>query len=174
MKYHINLFTPAEQTYVDKIILFSMVYLRYIIVWTMLVVLGVFMYRFTVDQDIVDLKDTLKQKQEIVEVSKPLLDQAAIIDNRTGEIKKLLGGQDSMAAMLNYYLSIFPEKITTTKMSVLPTGIQLEGTAKEAAVIQDFYTKIKNDKRFKTASITDLRKADTGYIFTLSLKDYIN
>ena len=174
MKYHINLFSPPEQSFVDKVVLFSFVYLRYIIVWTMLIVLGVFIYRFTVDQDIVDLKDTLKQKQEIVQVSKPLLDEATAIDRRTVQIKKLISSQNSFSRMVEYYLSVFPEKIKTTQMKVLSDSIELQGTSNEAAVVQDFYNRLKQDKRFQQVSITDLRKINVGYIFTLTLKDYIN
>ncbi|PJB87766.1 hypothetical protein CO083_05355, partial [Candidatus Roizmanbacteria bacterium CG_4_9_14_0_8_um_filter_34_12] len=64
MKYKINLLLPKEKNWLDKVIYFGLNYLRYILVITQTVIIMVFFYRFKIDQEIVDLKDAVKQKQE--------------------------------------------------------------------------------------------------------------
>ena len=66
MKYKINLLLPKEKNWLDKVIYFGLNYLRYILVITQTVIIMVFFYRFKIDQEIVDLKDAVKQKQEII------------------------------------------------------------------------------------------------------------
>jgi hypothetical protein len=174
MKYSINLFPPPQETFVDKVVVFSFGYLRYIIVLTQMVVLGVFMFRFTVDQDIVDLKDTLQQKKAIIDVSAPLMNQAVHIDKKATNIKQILSAQDNFSNMISYYLSVFPEKVTSSKLTITNEGIETSGVAQEAGIIQDFYNRLVRDKHFNKVNIKDLRKVDNQYVFTLSLKEYIN
>ncbi len=57
MKYKINLLLKKEEGILDKIYIFLVNYLRYIIVITQFVVIGVFFYRLQVDQRVIDLKE---------------------------------------------------------------------------------------------------------------------
>ena len=74
MRYKINLLEKKDIGLLDKLTFFSLNYLRYIIVITQLVVIGVFFYRFQIDQKIIDLKEGVEQKKEIVKIVLPLLD----------------------------------------------------------------------------------------------------
>ena len=65
MKYKINLITRRKEKVVDKVIYFVMNYLRYILVITQIIVIGVFFYRFKIDQEMVDLQEAVQQKKEI-------------------------------------------------------------------------------------------------------------
>ncbi len=174
MRYKINLLPPIEQTFLDRIIFFSFNYLRYILVLTMLVVLGVFIYRFTVDQEIVDLKESLRQKQQIVNVSAPLLEQAGGYGDRILGIKVVLADQYQFTQMLTYYLNVFPEKITASKISVKKDEISLSGQSVDLNTVQNFYTRLKMDKKFMIYDLSNLRKVEGGYSFSLILKTFIS
>ena len=118
MKYQINLLKEKEKDISGKIIYFALHYLRYILVVTQIVVIVVFFYRFKIDQEVIDLRDELKQKQEIVQVSNPLLKEAQAIDLKTREIKDILDKQSSFQQMLSYFLSVFPNKMRVTHMVI--------------------------------------------------------
>jgi len=68
MRHRINLLEKKEQSLLDRLTFFGLNYLRYIIVITQLVVIGVFFYRFQIDQRIIDLKEGVEQKKEIVNI----------------------------------------------------------------------------------------------------------
>jgi len=87
MKYQINLLPKKEKDFVDRGIYFALHYLRYVLVLTQIVVIAVFFYRFQIDQEIIDLKDELTQKQEIVAVSAPLLSEAQVVDVKTKQTR---------------------------------------------------------------------------------------
>ena len=71
MRYKINLLEKKDIGLLDKLTFFGLNYLRYIIVVTQLIVIGVFFYRFQIDQRIIDLKEAVEQKREIVKIVLP-------------------------------------------------------------------------------------------------------
>lgn len=173
MRYQINLFPPKEQTIVDKIIYFSFHYLRYILVITQLVIIGVFFYRFKIDQEIVDLKDSLKQKEEIITVSSPLIRDVRLIDTRSTAINAILTEQLGVNNMLTYILSRFPQDLSLNKMDITNTGVKFEGITFQPHTVQLFYNQLKSDKKFGVIKLDTLRKTDLGFQFSFTLTNYV-
>src|SRR3990167_863968 len=107
MRYKINLIEKKEVGLLDKLTFFGLNYLRYIIVITQLVVIGVFFYRFQIDQRIIDLKEAVEQKKEIVQIVLPLLNEAAKIDKKTSIIDEAILEQKKFSEMVDYFFVIF-------------------------------------------------------------------
>lgn len=174
MRYQINLFPPKELNFVDKVIYFSFNYLRYILVITQLVVISVFFYRFKIDQEIVDLKDSLKQKEEIVLVSNSLLRDVRSIDVKVKQTATVLSQQTELQDMMNYFLSRFPADLNLTKLTVGGGTIKFEGYTLRPDLVRVFYNQMKQDKRFKLVSLDALRKNESvGFQFIFTLGNYV-
>lgn len=169
MKYKINLIPKKETPVVEKLVYFALNYLRYIIVITQLVVIGVFFYRFQIDQRIIDLKEAVDQKKEIVQIVLPLLNEAARIDKKTTEIETIMSRQSSFQSMMTYFLSIFPESINLTSLEVKGEEMKVTGIAGNPAHLQAFFILMKEDKKFKDVTFQTIKKGDTGYDFVLTL-----
>lgn len=173
MKYKINLLPPKEIPLKDRIIYFSLNYLRYIIVISQLVVIIVFFYRFQVDQKIIDLKEEVSQKKEIIKTVRPLLEEAQTIDKKSKEIKNIYNDQKKFKEMLAYLLSFFPETISLNKMEVLNNNeIRLTGKTTNISHFQIFKNKLEKEKRFKKVQLSSLRKVVNEYSFILNLINY--
>ncbi len=172
MKYRINLLPERKQTVLDRIIFFSFNYLRYILVVTQLVVICVFMYRFNIDQEIVDAKDTLHQKQEIVRVSQPLLKEGDTMYKRVQNISTLVKSQDTTSQMLSYILGRFPEQFFLTDLEVKGDSLKLEGSTGDANVIKIYFSRLKKENRFKEINLTNISKTTDGYFFTFLLNKF--
>lgn len=172
MKYYINLFPQKEQDLVDKIMYFSFHYLRYILVITQFVVICVFFYRFKVDQEIVDLKDGLVQKKQIVEATDTMLKEISYLESKTNNIKDILTKQDSFYTAFNYFTQSIPSDIVITSIVVVLDTIECEGFSVNPASIQNFQQQLVNEKRFENVELYNVRKTDTGFIFGLKLINY--
>lgn len=172
MRYKINLFPPPKLSIIDKAVFFSYNYLRYILVITQLVVLGVFTYRFTVDQEIVDLKDKLRHKQGIVKISSPLLNHAALVDERMRNIKSVITKQDEFNEMVYYYLGLFPASFNANRITLSQNEIYLEGTTNDVLILQSFYNRLKKEDRFEMYELSNLQRKDVGYTFVLTVKNF--
>lgn len=174
MRYKINLLEKKDPGILEKLTFFGLNYLRYIIVLTQLVVIGVFFYRFQIDQRIIDLKDGVEQKKEIVKIVLPLINEAAKIDKRTTLINDAIVKQEGFSKMVDYFIDSFPETITLTNLEIKDQSIKIIGDASNAQHLQSFYAFLKKDNKFKTVNLQNIKKTITGYNFVLLLENYSN
>ena len=163
-----------EVSLLDKLTFFGLNYLRYIIVITQLIVIGVFFYRFQIDQRIIDLKEAVDQKKEIVKIVLPLLNEAVKIDKKTVVIQDTLLEQKKFGGMMEYFISTFPETITLTNMEIKAGSIKIMGDATNAQHLQSFYNLLKKENKFKTVSLQSIKRTEAGYNFVLLLDKFIN
>ncbi len=173
MKYTTNLFPKQEQTALEKITYFALHYLRYILVITQFVTICVFFYRFKVDQEIVNLKDTLSQKKAIVDTTHNLLDLVEVLDFKIGNINTLYADQDSIKNISTYFFGKLPPQIKIETVSIDKQDISLTGQTTDAASIQSLFESIKTDKVFKEVNLGSINKSESGYNFSLELKTFI-
>ncbi|QQG44725.1 MAG: hypothetical protein HYW86_02305 [Candidatus Roizmanbacteria bacterium] len=172
MKYKINLFPAKEENLIDKIIYFSFHYLRYILVITQIIVIAVFFYRFKIDQEIVDLKDALMQKQEIITVSLPLIKEISAIEKKTTQINEIMMKQNKLELSLKYLLSVFPEKLFLQKLTIDYDGnYNLVGWTTDPNILRIFYNRLQKDKRFERITLKNIIKEVDGYSYSFTLKN---
>mgnify|MGYP001285123820 CR=1 FL=1 len=174
MKYKINLLVKKDAGLLDKLTFFGLNYLRYIIVITQLIVIGVFFYRFQIDQGIIDLKEGVEQKNEIIKVVLPLYNETIKIDKKTLIITDILLKQKKLSEMVDYFISSFPETIFLTNMEVKNESIKITGDAENAQHLQAFYALLKRENKFKIVSLQNIKKNETGYSFVLFLEKFTN
>lgn len=174
MRYKINLLQEKEASLFDRVMYFFLNYLRYIIVITQLVVIGVFFYRFQVDQSIVDLKESVDQKVEIIKTVMPIVKQAEEIDSRTKEIKKILALQQINSSMMSYFLSVFPQDIYLNNLNIKGNSISFNGTTLDSRILQLFYSALKKDNKFVAVDLQNIKKTETGYSFNMNLNTFKN
>ena len=174
MRYRTNLFPPKDQSLADKAIYFSFHYLRYILVITQIIIIGVFFYRFKIDQEIIDLKESLNQKQEIVKVSQPLVKEIKAVERKISEVNGISSKQQQFKDNFDYILEAFPEKITLSKMDANEKGeYELSGFTTDPAVIKAYYNRLKKDKRFTAIELKNLKRELQGFNFTISLSNSV-
>ncbi len=169
MKYKINLLLRKEKNILDKTYIFLVNYLRYIIVITQLVVIGVFFYRLQVDQRIIDLKESVNQKKEIIEIVSPLLREAKYINKRSKEIETILKKQNKLEVKLDYLVKIFPDGAYLKNLILNDNQIEMDGLIENISYLQAFINKLKQEKIFKNIELKSVKKTEFGYNFFLSL-----
>lgn len=176
MKYAINLLPEKEKDFLDKSIYFVLHYLRYVLVITQIVVIGVFFYRFKVDQEIIDLKDSLQQKQEIVAVSDPLLKEAEIVDAKTKSAKLIIGQQTLFANSLQYFLDTFPSDLTINQLQVQNGTYTFEARTVRPEIVRMYLEKLRNDKQsgtyFANVTMGGIKRSDTEFVVPFVLSNF--
>jgi len=172
MKNRINLLLPKEEKIVDKIIHFSLSYLRYILVITLIVVNGVFFYRLRIDQQIIDLKEELEMKNEIVEVARPIVNEASRISIKIIESGKILVTQNSVYEALIYVSTVFPEKCSLESLKLSEGTVTFSGTCDTAAILRSFYAKLQKQKKFASTELKYIRRVPEGFAFQFNLKQF--
>jgi hypothetical protein len=172
MKYTINLLPQPEQTLIDKIVYFAFHYLRYILVITQFVVICVFFFRFKVDQEIVDLKDAISQKREIINATSTLLEEVEVVDGKLNVTGEILEEQDKVNSMLQYFIDSIPANFRVTRVTVLPDSIDFRGESRDIDTIQVFYDTLNNEQRFEEVVFEDVTRTVDSYSFSFRLINF--
>ncbi|MCX7996369.1 MAG: hypothetical protein N2691_01255 [Patescibacteria group bacterium] len=172
MKYYINLFPEKEKDAVDRVMYFAFHYLRYILVITQFVVICVFFFRFKVDQEIVDLKDGLQQKQQIIEATKGLLGEVVYLEKKTEQVSDIVAKQDRFNDLYNYFINSLPPEIVLQNVSIDHEKISCSGYSLDAAIIQGYEAKLIAEGIFGSVELTGLRKSETGFSFSMVLTKF--
>lgn len=172
MKYKINLLLEREHDFLDKSIYFVLHYLRYVLVITQIVVISVFFYRFKIDQEIIDLKDELQQKQEIVAVSDPLLKEAEIVDIKTKQIREILVSQALFAESFTYFLDTFPLRLTIKRLDIHGGIYKFESSTTDPETIRTYLARLKQDRRFKLVTLGGIRRSGFEFLAPFTLAEF--
>ncbi|MCA9371429.1 hypothetical protein KC726_00880 [Candidatus Woesebacteria bacterium] len=169
MKYLINLLPEKKKNVVDQIIYFSVHYLRYILVITQFVAICVFFFRFKVDQDIVDLKEQLNQKESIVTATEPLITHIDSVDKKIQYINTIIQAQNQDADALRFVFSSISNDITVQSLEYGNKTIVLNGFSSDSNAIDALNQFFITDGTFKDVKLTNVNKSEEQYSFDLTL-----
>jgi len=172
MKYKINLLNKKDISLIDKVVYFSINYLRYIVVITMLIIIFVFFYRFQLDQQIIDLKESMIQKNEIIKVVLPLLKEGETIEKKQMAAKMLLSDQNNTLSFFKYFISIFPKGLILDELIMEKDSINIVGTTIQLENLQAFINLAKKEKKFKEIDLRSLKKVESGFNFELRFSNF--
>jgi len=172
MKYLINLFPERSKSLSENIVYFGFHYLRYILVITQFVAICVFFFRFKVDQEIVDLKDTLYQKQSIVTSTADLIARVQEIDSKMKSISLIIDEQKIFQTRYSYIISSIPSQVTISTFSLSSDAIEITGNARTVEPIKSFYDGLIRENRFGTIDLSNIEKASDEFIFSLHLAEF--
>jgi len=173
MSFRINLLTKKELPAAYKLVYFSLNYLRYIIVITQLVIVFVFFYRFQLDQKVIDLKEAVTQKKEIIQAVLPLLSEVEIIEKKQEAAKAVFEKQEKILSMFKYFVSIFPQGLTLKEMRLSVDSIEVLGVAFLPENLQAFVNLVKKEKKFKKVNIKSIKKSEVGYEFEVVFSQFL-
>jgi len=147
-------------------------YLRYILVFTQLIVISVFFYRFKVDQDIIDLKDSVKQKREIVLATSPLMKEVSQVNNKVDTVKKILTIQDGFVKLKEYIFSKVPSVIVLKSIRLKESSLEFSGLSADPQAVRDLYDSLTEDKKFEKINLEGVKKTEEGYAFSMTLEKF--
>lgn len=139
---NINLLPKKKISLDAKIIYFGLHYLRYIIVLTQIIVLVVFFYRFKVDQEIIDLKEQVEERKEIITVAKTMLSEALIVSEKTKYTKTIIEDQKKMDERIDRAFAYLPKQVTLTSVKFDDKKTYLQGYSLDEESIKLFYDRI--------------------------------
>lgn len=174
MKYKINLLPEKEKSFLERLSFFLFNYLKYIVVFTQLIVIIVFFYRFQIDQQIIDLKEQVEQKKEIIEVIFPIVEENNRINNKTQEIYNIIKRQKDFTSSIDYILSKIPQSVIINNFEIDEDRFNFDGISKNPMEIELFFNILKQENKFKIIQLKNIKKTENGYIFNIYLEKYHN
>lgn len=168
--YAINLLPKKQKKAADKLLYFVLHYFRYIIVITQIVVISVFFYRFREDQQIIDLKESFKQKQQILLITLPIIEEAEAIEQKAEKVEVLLSQQENLVKHMDYIIDVIPQDVSLTTIEINDGGMQVIGNSGSIISIRSLHKKIKQKEEYAQAHIVAIQENEDGsYGFGISV-----
>lgn len=174
MKYNINLAPRRKRSLLERVNFFFSNYLRYILVITQLIVIITLFGRFQIDQNIIDLKESIDQKKEIIKATTSLIDGAKEVNQRSKNIKTLINSQAKFLEMTDYVFTSFPTSVFLSSITIDNESVTMTGEGQDVRQFQSFYNFLKKDGHFKSVQLSDLKKTGSTFSFSMSLDNFIS
>lgn len=139
----INLAKNRGESLVDRFINFALNTGRVLIIGTELIALGAFLYRFSLDQTLIQLHDSVQQQEAIVNLLKDNEKTFRGLQSRLGLSATLTQQGSIFPKMLSDVFSFAPSDMNIHTFSLATDGIRIEATVQSVDSLSHFVDKLK-------------------------------
>lgn len=148
--------------------LFFNPYAKYMIIITQLLVLSVFLIKIVLDQKIIDLKEAIDQKNQIILASQTMTQSNNLLLDKIQQIDIILKKINADYKTLSTILTNIPQSVTIKRISLQKQKLILLAQTYEAKDIQKLQKRIEK-KLQKQAKLQKIEKEANVYYFEISV-----
>lgn len=175
-KPNINLVIKNDlgDSYTSQFLSWILTYGRYIIIVIQILVLSVFFLRFKIDRDHTDLKESVTQKQALVESISDLENEIRRIQKRLTDIDSITLDQEPVLKVLRYLQDQTPSDTSYSNLSVNAGKISFRATSVSLKSFSYFLRQLQQNNRFSEVSLDEITRRTDGRIeFKIDAKIFI-
>lgn len=150
-----------EESLSAQFLTWALTYGRYIIIIIQIVVLSVFFMRFRLDRDRTDLKESVGQKEALIESISEVDAEVRRVQKSLGDIKSVTDNHDYVLKTVNFLENNTPSNISFTLLTFGKQGLRFTAVADNLTSFNVLLKNIQDNKMFSEIQLEDLkRKAD--------------
>jgi Tfp pilus assembly protein PilN len=165
----INLLT-RKQTLTDVILVWALTTGRLIIIIVETVALSAFLYRFTLDRQIADLNEDIKQKQAIIEFYKKDEAKFRLLQTKLITLTDVEKKSMSTSETMNDIVSIARNKAILQNMTIQDDSVQITAITPSISLMNSFISGLKSYPKAKTVNISQIENDPETNQISLSLE----
>lgn len=138
---------------------------RFIIIVVETIALVAFAYRFTLDRQIIDLHDKIKNKQAIISFYKEDEEKFRALHTKLAFVKELDVKSKEVTPLINEFVELARGKAVLQSLTVKSGGVQINATTTSIPLMNSFIESLKTYENTLGVSITQIEnKPDAGQI----------
>lgn len=165
----INLAKNLGKTFWDQFLSWAVTIGRLVIILTETLALGAFLFRFSLDRQLVDIHDKITEEQAIVSLLGNNEKTYRSLQDRLSNIKKIDGSTQTQVKTFKDILSFVPADMTVRSFTYSTSGIQIDGSVDSVVSLSDFVNKIKNYPGVKDVSINKLQNQSSTSMLLITI-----
>lgn len=169
-QFRFNLLIKKEKAVFAEAVSFLNSYAKYVIVLTQIMVLVVFFVKIILDQTVIDLKETIDQKNQIILTAKEMIDNNNVLARKLVQVASVLETNDYRYQTLQSILENIPASIKVNSIRLQKDEITLDGEGKNANDIQKMQLKLSEEINGKVV-IKQLSKKMNVFYFKLTVSN---
>ncbi len=165
----INLAKGRGVSFVDRFLNWALSIGRVIIIITEGIALGAFLYRFSLDRDIIDLHDKIHQEQIIVGLLSKNETVFRSVQSRLALIKTLDKQADAQVTMLGDLIVLLPSTVQLQGVKLENNVLEVETGAQNTTVLETLIKQIRTLPKVSSVSITKIENKTTTATILMAL-----
>lgn len=159
----INFLKIKKKNFLDQFIGWALTVGRIIIILTEIVALSSFLYRFSLDRQLIDLHDKIKQKQAIVELLKDNEEKYRKIQAKLSYSKDLTIQSKKFDQILKDIYDFLPSDSSIDEITVGSDNVRISLSMQSVESLDIFIKSLKNYKETSSISLDNIdNKISTG------------
>ncbi|OGH30899.1 MAG: hypothetical protein A3J69_00725 [Candidatus Levybacteria bacterium RIFCSPHIGHO2_02_FULL_42_12] len=153
----INLVKGKHKSFFDRFLAWALSAGRVIIIVTEIIALSAFLYRFSLDREIIDLRDNTKQEQKILELFKEQEKTFRNLQERLSFASELASSSKRNVGLFFEITDLIPQDITTTSLALTTKSMSIKANTRSGESLK---TLIQSIKKLPDVQTTILDKID--------------
>lgn len=172
----INLVKKDNVNFFDKLITWTLTIGRVVVILTEIVALSAFLYRFSLDQQLIDLHSKNKQLQSFVQNQKKSEDEYRKLQSRLATIQELQLASQRMPKILADLDMIIPKdnSFTFNSITISTEVIRMDGSVRSVDAVSLLIEALRKNKNVVSVSLDRIENrissATLGITFTIKIK----
>jgi len=161
--------SELEHTSLGRIVAWAVTYGRYIMIGTEIVVLLAFISRFSLDRKLTDLKEEIRQKQDIIQANVQFEHDVRSLQDKLTKIKTLTTQPISTLDILTFFQSIVPAGMYFQSYDLSAGKLNVEAIAGSTDAFSQFIANLQASKIITGVDLANItRNPLTGIRFTFT------
>ncbi|RJQ35883.1 hypothetical protein C4559_05995 [Candidatus Microgenomates bacterium] len=149
----INLAKGRKKSFLDKFIKWALSAGRLIVILTETLALFTFLYRFSLDRQVIDSHDRIAQKQAIVKLLKNNEDKYRNLQSRISIASTLSGSGTATVSFFQKTMALAPKDIVFNNVVLSDDFIKFEAITQSVNSLDTFIKALKSDKKVASVSL---------------------
>lgn len=143
----------SRKSFVDRFIDWALTFGRIVVIITEGVALSAFLYRFSLDQQIIDLHDSINHKVKLIQFQKSEEDRYRNIQSLLVQVAKLSTKIPVSVAAFSDITHLVPQNITINSFTVSNQVVELEASSQSIISLANFIQSLKSYNKLESVSL---------------------
>lgn len=165
----INLLKNNKKDLINKIINWTLTIGRGVVVLTELIALSAFLYRFSLDRQLIDLHSQIKQEQAIVAYLKNNEDKYRNLQDRLALASNFSNFSNKRSTIFKDIWGIAKDDVSITSITLNKNRINLNANLTSTSSLTNFVNLLKKYPNIQTLSLDNIENAPSSTLITISI-----
>lgn len=165
----INLLPRDRETVLNQFLSWALTIGRLLVIITETLALSVFVYRFAIDVQIIDLHDKIKAESNIIFNFKAGEDMFRNLHERLAFAKEYDSSKDKELEIMKAVVTMGSGKVTFKSLIVDNEGVEIEAQAPSAAILSLFTSSLNHYPDLTNVSVNRVENRTSSALVTVSI-----
>lgn len=165
----INLLRNEQISVLDKVINWALTIGRLLVILTELIALSAFLYRFSLDRQLIDLHSKIKQEQAIVAILKNNEDKYRNLQDRLSLVSSFSNSGSTITNIFQDVVKFAPSDMTFNSLTLNKNGVNIDASVQTTSSLSSFVNSLTNYPVIKNVAINNIENKPLSSSIAVSL-----